>query len=257
MSTLSAENAGRLLEIVEQRRQHLSSMIHNLNWLAVTLISGVWTFFITGFLEHSPFVNPNINVEDAHPFTFSYIIMAAGISSLILMLWRLYSRYLDSQISELYPEILKYERILGVSKTEGVAHYLARSNKNIENALDRLDENKHLEFITQLVRDRHVGRRGTLFIDKLVIVAFITFVGLVITDLIFLCQSGQLEFLFKFDDINRIPIIASKLLGYLAIFSSSVIHISITLFRFQRDPKDKHVNKIIASLESVEQAEKS
>ena len=94
-------------------------------------------------------------------------------------------------------------------------------------------------------------------IDNLVNVAFVMFIGLVITDLIFLCQSGQLESLFKFDDINRIPIIASKLLGYLAIFGSFVIHIYITLFRFQRGPNDKHVNKVVASLESVEQAEKS
>lgn len=257
MDTLNVENAKSLINAVEQRRQHLSSMIHNLNWVAVTLVAGVWTFFLDGFLDHSPFINPNISEANAHPFAFSYIIMAAGISSLIMMLWRLYARYLDNQISALYPEIMRYEKRLGVSGEDGICNYLARSNKILERVLPKLGETQQLELVRQLFRGGRIGRRETLIIDYLVIIAMVLFVGLAIIDVIFLNKNEQLKELFIFCDINRIPIIMSKLLGYLAIVGSLGIHLYVMFCRFQRNPKDKHVNKILASLESAEQNEKS
>ena len=249
------ENARSLVNRVEQRRQHFSSVIHNLDWLAITLVAGVWAFFLDGFLDHSPLVNPSISAADAHPFAFSYIIMAAGISSVILLLWRLYVRYLDSQISTLYPEILRYEKLLGVSADDGIRNHLARLNKVLERVLPKLGKTQEVELVRQLVQDEHIGRRGHLIIDKLVVIAIVTFVGLAILDLILLCQNQQFEELFNFGDVNRIPIVASKLLGYLAIVGSPVTHIYFTLFRFQRNPRDKHIKEILASLEPVEQSE--
>ena len=76
MDTVLVENARSLVSIVEQRRQHLSSMIHNLNWITVTVVAGVWSFFLSRFLDHSPFMNPNIPVDEAEPFAFSYIMLA-------------------------------------------------------------------------------------------------------------------------------------------------------------------------------------
>lgn len=248
MGNLSVENARSLVNTVEQRKQHLSSAIHNLNWLAVTLIAGVWTFFLDGFLKHSPFVNPNISAENAQPFAFSYIITAAGISSVILLLWRLYVRYLDNQISAIYPEILRYEKRLGVSADDGTSKYLTESNETLKNVLPTLGETQQIELVRQLVHDGHIGRRGTIFIDCLVIGAFVTFLGTLTVDLIFLNVNQQFEGLFNICDINRLPIILSKILGYLAIIVSFLSHLYITFFKFQRGLGEKHVDKILPSL---------
>jgi len=257
MDNLSVGNARSLVNTVEQRKQHFSSAIHNLNWLAVTLVAGVWAFFLDGFLKHSPFVNPNISAENAQSFAFSYIIMAAGISSVILLLWRLYVRYLDNQISAIYPEILRYEKCLGVSADDGTSKYLAESNKILKAVLPELGQTQQIELVRQLVHDGHIGRRGTQFIGYLVIIAFILFVGSITVDVIFLNVNQQFEGLFNICDINRLPIILSKLLGYLAIIVSFFSHLYITFFKFQRGLRDKHVDKILPSLKSVEQAKKS
>ena len=252
MGTVCVENARSLVSVIEQRRQHLSNQIHNQNWLAVTVIVGVWSFFLARFLDHSPFVNPNIAVDETEPFAFSYIMLAAGISSLVLVLWRIYARYLDCQISRVYPEIMKYEKRLGVSEADGIGDYLAGSNNILKRVLPTLGESQQLELVRQLVRDRHIGRRGHLVIDWLVIIAIVVFLGLVVTDFYFLNEYGQLEELTKFDDISRIPIITSKLFGYLAIVGSLVIHIYFVLAKFQRNPKEKHVNKIVTGFKSAE-----
>lgn len=252
MGTVCVENTRSLVSIVEQRRQHLSSTIHNLNWITVTVVTGVWSFFLSRFLDHSAFINPNIPVDDAELFAFSYIMLDAGISSLILVLWRIYARYLDCQMSEVYPEIMKYEKRLGVSEADGMGNYLAGSNNILKRVLPTLGESQQLELVGQLVRDRHIGRRGQLFIDWLVIIAIVVFLGLVIADLYFLNEYGQLIELIKFDDISRVPIIASKWFGYLAIVISLCIHIYFVLEKFQRNPKDKHVNKIITDFKPAE-----
>lgn len=253
MATVCVENARSLISIVEQRRQHLSSNIHNLNWLAITVVVGIWSFFLTRFLEHSPFVNPNITVDQVEPFAFSYIMVAAGISSFILVLWRIYAKYLDYHISIIYPEIMKYEKCLDVSEADGITNYLTESNSVLKRTLPTLCGIQQIELVKQLVRDRHIGRRGHLVVDWLVVSAVVIFVCLIVTDFYFLNEYGQLEELIKFDDISRIPIITSKLFGYLAIVSSLVIHIIFMFVKFQRNPKDKHVNKIVTDLKTAEQ----
>ncbi len=57
MATMNTENAGRLLSIAEQRRQHLANIINALNVLFITLIFGIAAFFLKGFLDHSSMVN--------------------------------------------------------------------------------------------------------------------------------------------------------------------------------------------------------
>ena len=112
-----------LLSIAQQRRQHLSTVIQALNGLAITIISGIWTFFLKSFLDESSLVNAAATPQ---PFAFSYIVAAAGISATVMALWRWYTKYLDSSIADIYPEILRYEQVLGIGGDAGVARYISK-----------------------------------------------------------------------------------------------------------------------------------
>ena len=138
MNQLSNDTAGTLLSLAEKRRQHLSNMIVALNGLAITLILGIWTFFLKGFIDYSPMLNSTSSAVNngvtTQPFAFSYVILAAGLSSIVMALWRWYVQYLSDEISKIYPEIAMYEQTLGIPSNMGVIRCLS-SNKEISNIM--------------------------------------------------------------------------------------------------------------------------
>ncbi|MFC1907892.1 hypothetical protein ACFLWT_00710, partial [Chloroflexota bacterium] len=164
MSLINLKNANGSLIIAEKRRQHLSNAIIALNGLAITLILGIWTFFLKGFFDHSSLINPATSNVENQPFAFSYITLAAGLTCIVIALWRWYARYLDDCLSNLYPEIMLYERVLGVSSDAGVERYLSK-NKELKEVFSTLSREKREKLVDQLVKDRHVGRRGHLPFD--------------------------------------------------------------------------------------------
>ena len=151
---MSNETTGTLLSLAEKRRQHLSNMIVALNGLAITLILGIWTFLLKGFIDYSPMLHPTNsalnNGATTQPFAFSYVILAAGLSSVVMALWRWYVQYLSDEISKIYPEIAMYEQTLGMPSNMGVIRYLS-SNKEISNIMAKLFKAQRVELVKKLV----------------------------------------------------------------------------------------------------------
>ncbi|MBA7690528.1 hypothetical protein ES703_99057 [subsurface metagenome] len=243
---MNTENAGRLLSIAEQRRQHLANIINALNVLFITLIFGIAAFFLKGFLDHSSMVNQPAGTDGAQPFAFSYIVLAAGLSSIILAFWRWYVRYLDDNIAELYPEIMLYESILGIPNDAGIAKHLTRQ-KTIRSVMPTLFQEQRRQLVKQLVEDRRIGRRGYTPFDIIVWCIIGGCVAIAITDLYSLHTSGLLCKLIDYNEIRSLPILASKWIGYVLIVAGLGFQ-AFSFYRYQRNPSEPYVNKTVEKL---------
>jgi hypothetical protein len=172
----SEENARTLLSIAEQRRQHWANAIDVATGLAVTVNIAIWTFFIKEFLDNTSLINN----ETSQPFAFSYIIFAAGLSALVLGVWRYYVHEHDNAIANVYPDILFYEQILNVPHDMGIRKYLSEGNSNFQTYLLGLCPEQELEAVKNLVKTKSIGRRGHLKWNLWVFFFDVVFVGLIV-----------------------------------------------------------------------------
>lgn len=249
MSIPNEENAGRLLGIVEQRRQHWSSTISALNGLALTLMLGIWTFFLKYFLDYSSFVNPQVPAEKANfqIFAFSYIIFAAGLSSIVSSSWRWYVGYLDNHIANLYPEIMLYEQILGVPDYAGMNEYLS-DQKEIEEVMTKLSKEQQRQLVKQLVKNRQIGWRGHLPFDIAAIVVIIISIIVALADIYILNSDGYISKVMSFD-IRNYPLLMLKYVGWILIVIGVVIQIRVFI-QHQKKPSKKYIQKIVNTIKT-------
>jgi len=208
----------------------------------MTLILGVWSFFLKAFFDYSPVLRTGTDFATSQPFGFSYIVPAAGLSSLILALWRWYVRYLDDSIAKLYPEIMLYEHILGVPSDSGITEYISHE-KQVGEALSGLCQDQQRQIVCQLVKDKHIGRRGHLPLDIIVFVSFSIFVLIATADIWNLSHLGMLSDLLCLTQIRDYPILASKWGGYLMIACGLVIECCVFRY-FQKNPSKKYIDKV-------------
>jgi len=201
---------------------------------------------LKGFLDST--VNSASNNGNTQPFGFSYIIVAAGLSCVVLAGWRWYVRYLDNYISKLYPEIMLYEQVLGMPFDAGIAGYLS-SQKTIADVLPTLYRHQRQQLVKQLVKDRRVGRRGHLVFDVIVLVFISLFILLALIDIYSLHTYGSLPELVKWN-VKNLPILASKWVGYVLIGAGLIIQIRTTFFCYQKNPSRGYMNKTLEKLKT-------
>jgi hypothetical protein len=162
-------NALTLLSLREQQRNHWSGILNNLLGFIIIASAAIW-----GFFGHS------YSVNIGHPaITGLFFLIAGGISSLILGLWRLYAHYIDDHITQLYPEILPYEGQLGVAPISGIWGYLTRYIAAFRKSLllDSLNLEQKVELVRKLGKLKLLSSRGHLVFDISVLVLIACFIA--------------------------------------------------------------------------------
>lgn len=150
---LSEENARALANLRQQERLHWSTMITTLMGFTAVINVGIWSYFLSEYIK----------VAGALP---SYILIGSAISAITLGLWRIYTRYLDSQIAPLYSELMLYEARMSVPPGLGVSGYLARNVPSLRPILEaELSEDKKSKAIADLAKSKNIGSRGHSLLD--------------------------------------------------------------------------------------------
>ena len=163
---MNIDNARVLLQSTQSVRTLWAGAISRDFVYAVALIAAIWTYFLKGYVE-SFSTNPSV--------AFSYLAVAAGLSSLILGLWRVFTRHTYDRIAGLYPDLLVCEQILGLEPNQGTAGYLRRTIPRLSRILlgEELSPNQKSEAVAFLVRKKSMGRLSHLVIDIIVIAIII------------------------------------------------------------------------------------
>jgi hypothetical protein len=235
-------NARTLLTLREQQRQHWSTLIGALNGLAMTLVLGIWSLFTKEFLDHTSILTQVSSSPTDHAFAFSYIVLAAGLSSIVLAFWRWYVRYLDNSIVKLYPEIMTYEQILGASSDTGMENYLS-NEKVVKNTLSGLSKDQKQELVKRFVRDKRIGRRGHLAFDIVVFILIFFSLMIAIINILNLAWLHQLSSLFSLVQFRVYPLLALGDMGCILIIFAFVIQCCV-FCHFQKNPSKKYAEKI-------------
>lgn len=151
---MSEDNARALLTIVEQRRMHWSTTITTLIGFVVVMNVGVLGYFIGAYIRDG----------GARP---AFLLVGAAISAFIIGVWRLYTRYIDNNIANLYPELFIYERALSIPEEAGIVGYLVRNVKLVDKILlsETLKDEQKAEALNTLVKSKRIGYRGHRWID--------------------------------------------------------------------------------------------
>jgi len=154
MQDIQKDDARALLQSTQQLRTHWSGVIINLINYVIILNVGVWSYFGKSYIE-------SCSKSDKS----WYIVIASTTSTITLLLWRLYTHYLDNNITRLYPDFLFYERTLNVPSDYGTGRYLKKFISRLNHALP-MSELKHREtLISKLIEERRVGSRGHWLLD--------------------------------------------------------------------------------------------
>jgi len=163
---MNSDNARVLLQSTQSVRTLWAGAISRDFFCAVALNAAIWTYFLKGYVE-------SFSTSSSEPF--SYLAVAAGLSSLILGLWRVFTRHTYDRIAGLYPDLLVCEQILGLEPNQGTAGYLRRTIPRLSRILlgEELNPNQKSEAVAFLVRKKSMGRLSHLVIDIIVIAIII------------------------------------------------------------------------------------
>jgi hypothetical protein len=124
--------------------------------IAVTVNAALWAYFLKSYVEQT--------LEPQH------LLIVSAISSLLLGLWRYYTRYLDNHLASLYPQLLLSEGILGVPPKLGTSGYLTEEVKGTERILNsNFGLEQRVNAISYIVKKRQIGNRGHLGMDVFVV----------------------------------------------------------------------------------------
>jgi len=163
---MNSDNARVLLQSTQSVRTLWAGAISRDFVYAVALIAAIWTYFLKSYVESF-----STNPSEA----FSYLAVAAGLSSLILGLWRVFTRHTYDRIAGLYPDLLVCEQILGLEPNQGTAGYLRRTIPRLSRILsgDELNLKQKSEAVAFLVRKKSMGRLSHVVTESIVIAIII------------------------------------------------------------------------------------
>jgi len=163
---MNSENARVLLQSTQSVRTLWAGAISRDFVYAVALIAAIWTYFLKSYVESF-----STNPSEA----FSYLAVAAGLSSLILGLWRVFTRHTYDRIAGLYPDLLVCEQILGLEPKQGTAGYLRRTIPRLSRILsgEELNLKQKSEAVAFLVRKKSMGRLSHVVTESIVIAIII------------------------------------------------------------------------------------
>jgi len=188
----------------------------------VALNAAIWSYFLKAYVE-SLGSNPSQG--------FSYLAVAAGLSSLILGLWRVFTSHTYDRIAGLYPDLLLCERSLGFETRQGTAGYLRRTIPRLSRILsgEELNPNQKSEAVSFLVRRKSMGRLSHIVIDITVLA--------VIVGMFVLCVSIYSKIQLS---LAMASVIAT-IIGFLLLVFS--------MLSFQRYPSQAVITAAIAKYE--------
>jgi len=169
------DDDARVLLTSSQNLRVLWQGVISLDYLfALAINAAIWTYLLRAFIESS---------STGSNQGFSYLAAAAGLSSLVLGLWRLHTRYLYNRIAGLYPDLMLCEIVLGIEPDRGTAAYLVSTIPRLRRMLsgDELNPRQKGEAISYLVAGNSMGRLSHLVIDIIVLGIIISLFGLSIS----------------------------------------------------------------------------
>lgn len=216
-----------------------------------------FVFFFKAYID-----SPNILLPT------SYIIFAAGLSSVVIGIWRLYVRYLDHQIAMLYPQLMRYELGLNSIPNEGTTCYLLSQLEDKIPDLSKLSSEEKISIVKVLVDRKRVGKRGHKWIDIGVLIVLIIFIILLVLNIINLCLihsdipvlskliDGWAKFkitetvknlpqIVKLLQDPSFPIFLLNVVGSLLIWVGLIFY-SIACLKYQKEPDKKTVYNILS-----------
>lgn len=218
---MEPENARSLLQLTQQLRTHWSGIITTHIGYAVVINVAIWSYFVKAYIDSLS------GTAAGQPL---YIGVASSLSSILLMLWRFYTRYIDSNIAGLYPDFLLCEGILSVPIAHGIGGYLMRAVPAVSPILlDKgLTPEEKQEGIAKLVKSKRIGRRGHLWFD---VCTLFLILGMFVASVALLRHQ-----------LNH-PITVACLIG----IGIGFIFTLLQFFFYQREPSRELVNEILAS----------
>jgi hypothetical protein len=219
---MKSDDARVLLQSTQRVRTLWSGSISRDFVYAVGLNAAIWTYFLKAYVE-SLSSNPSQG--------FSYLAVAAGLSSLTLGLWRVFTSHTYGRIAGLYPDLLLCEQSLGVETNQGTAGYLSRTIPRLSRILsgEELNPNQKSEAVSFLVRKKSMGRLSHIVIDITVLA--------VIVGMFVLCISMYSKIQLSL----AIASVISTILGFLLLVFSTL--------SFQRYPSQAVITEAIATYE--------
>lgn len=151
-------DARAVLQSTQQLRTHWSGVITTHVGYTVVINVAIWSYFMKAYIDSLAIP------EQAQPL---YIGLASALSSILLMLWRFYTRYLDNHIAGLYPDFLRCEHALSVPIGSGTSGYLIREVPLVGDILQDgdLSHGQKMEGVQVLIKSKRIGRRGHLWFD--------------------------------------------------------------------------------------------
>ena len=219
---MNSDNAKVLLQSTQSVRTLWAGSISRDFVYAVALNAAIWTYFLKGYVA---------SISTSPSEAFSYLAVAAGLSCLILGLWRVFTRQTYDSIAYLYPDLLLCEQSLGVEPNQGTAGYLRRTIPRLSRILsgEELNSNQKSEAVSFLVRKKSMGRRSHIVIDIIVLA--------VILGMFILCVSIY----SKIQLALAIGSIIATIFGFLLLLFS--------MLSFQRYPSQAVITEAIAKYE--------
>lgn len=219
---MNNDDARVLLQSTQRVRTLWAGAISRDFVYSVALNAAIWTYFLQAYVE-SLASNPSLG--------FSYLAVAAGLSSLILGLWRVFNSHTYGRIAGLYPDLLLCEQSLGVESNQGTAGYLSRTIPRLSRILsgEELNPNQKSEAVSFLVRKKSMGRLSHIVINITVLT--------VIVGMFVLCISMYSKIQFSL----AIGSIIATILGFLLLLFS--------MLSFQRYPSQAVITEAITKYE--------
>ena len=219
MNDMEREDAQALLASTQQLRTHWSGVITSHFSLSLTINVAIWSYFVTSYIGSIK------NGLDKEPI---FLYVASSLSSLLLGLWRLYTRHIDDHIANLYPDFLMCEGILKVPADRGTGGYLIKAVPGLDRLLnEELSLENKVKAISRIIKLKRVGDRGHFKINLFTLLAII-----LMFFLSFLLMSPFEANSFKYEFL----LLLGNLFGLIFIF--------VAMKSFQRNPCDRQVEDL-------------
>lgn len=224
-TTMDPENARALLQTTQSLRTHWSSSIVTLIGYAVVLNVAIWSYFLKAYVDS---LTPSAYEQPL------FIGVASAISSIVIMLWRLYTRYIDNHIAGLYSDFLLCEGVLSIPTNSGTSGYLMRAVPIVNRFLadNNLTREQKLKGISSLISSKRIGRRGHFWFDVCSLVLIL--IMAVVSAVVLRNQFQQLIAIACFVGIG-----------------ASFILTLFEFFFYQREPSKKLVDGMIVELKET------
>ncbi len=219
---MNSDEARSFLQSTQQMRALWAGVISRDVVFIIAFIAAVWSYFLKAYID---------SASNSPDNGLAFLAVAAGLSSILLGWWRLYTHYIYSRIVDLYPDLLLCENILGVEPYRGTAGYLQRTIPRLRRILgeNELNPNQQQAAISFLVESKSLGRRSHLVLD---------FIGIALIITMFVLCIGVRN---KIQLDLAVGTIIATIMGFVLVLCG--------IFIFQRYPSQSIVATAIAKYE--------